>query len=396
MPRAACTGLRTVAVGARQPEIHDVELRAARMHRRRRLVPASAAVAAVVLALNTAGCKAPATGAPGTPGATSSGDVRRVVYPAAGDATHLYAVTQPCDQPSPCPVDLYGSDDAGRTWQPRTLPPAEKASNTGMAGNLIALGPRTLVVSGYLSADGGATWREMTESGEPADAVPARHRALACGQPFRAESCSVLVVDPGTAQVAPLDNQPPILAVDLLDAPPEAGVWVSGFDPESDRRAVAWSRDAGRTWTRHVFTEANPVPAHAPPAMAPQMATADGRTAYAIVRTNDGDAVKIYRTGDGGTTWRQFHQSERLPSFLTSVTGDGAHLLMVHNYGGGQFVASRDGGPYRPVQTAGLAGRPVFAPKAMTGGGYLTYVGDRDRAIYLSDDGRSWRRIPVE
>jgi hypothetical protein len=347
------------------------------------------------------------------PGDQPAGPVRRVVYAYAGDSTHLYAMTQSCDKPpyGPCPVDLYGSDDGGRTWHGRTLP----TEHGKLSVQITVLGPRTLLARGteksarrvtetttskptdYISADGGATWRRLKESSKPVDDVPAGHRAYSCIPRSLTESCTVRAVDPVTAMVAPLANQPPIHAVYLLDAPPEAGLWVSGFDPESHRPAVAWSRDAGRTWTKHVFTEAAPVPTHGPPGMAPEMATADGRTAYAIVRTNDDDdAAGAYRTVDGGDTWRLFQNSDRFPSFISGVAGDGAHLLLLQKYGGGEFLASRDGGPYRPQPITGLSGRPPFVPQAMAGGGFFTYVGDADRAVYVSNDGLSWRRIPID
>jgi hypothetical protein len=91
----------------------------------------------------------------------------------------------------------------------------------------------------------------------------------------------------------------------------------------------------------------------------------------------------------------RFLKSERFPSFLGGVAGDGAHLLLLQNYGGGEFLASRNGGPYVPQSMTGLSGRPADVPKATPGGGYLIFVGGANLAVYLSDDGLSWRRIAI-
>jgi hypothetical protein len=420
MPELDFAGLRTVAMeAARQPEFPEVQRRAARVRRRRRVASAGAAAAAVILAIAgtgyaVGGLSDAAPNPAGTPGPAAiagdppAGPVHRVVYAYAGDATHLYAVTQSCDQPSECPYDLYGSDDAGRTWHGRTVPPRPEIPFQPVA----VLGPRTLLAGGapvakipvapsadvtasrltdYVSADGGATWRELTDSAEPIEAVPAGHRALfRCESPSPTAPCTVRVVDPVTARLAALANQPPIAAVGLWGTPPEAGLWVSGFDPVSHRPAVAWSRDAGRTWTPHVFAEADPVPSHSPPGAAPTVATADGRTAYAMV-SNDQDVARIYRTVDGGATWWLFQQGKRVTSYLGYVSGDGAHLLMTAS----EYLASRDGRPYRPERLKGLPGM-CRIPEAMAGGGYLTTVEADPTAVYLSDDGLTWRRAAVQ
>jgi hypothetical protein len=436
MPEVDFAGLRTVAMeAARQPEFREIERRVARLRRRRRLTSGAAAAAAVVLAVagtayavggfqDAAPDPAATPGPAAVPGKPPSGPVRRVVHAHAGDANHLYAVTQSCDKPpyGNCPYDLYGSDDAGRTWHGRTLPDVDIE-----IFGITVLGPRTVLAGGapvsqtppdpgtiatgsrrmdYLSVDGGATWRELTESAEPIDAVPAGHSALGCAEPPppstrspseppSIESCTVRVVDPVRARVASLANQPPIVAVGLSDAPPEAGLWVTGFDPGSHRPAVAWSRDAGRTWITHVFAEADPVPTHSPPGFAPQLATADGRTAYAMVSRDD-DIARIYRTVDAGATWSLFQEGDRAPSFIAFVAGDGAHLLMLQNYGGAEYLASRNGGPYRPQSMTGVPGTVDLLPQAMAGGGYITAVEADPTAVYLSDDGLSWRRIAIE
>lgn len=84
------------------------------------------------------------------------------------------------------------------------------------------------------------------------------------------------------------------------------------------------------------------------------------------------------------------------PSFIGFVAGDGADVLVLQNEGGNEYVASRDGGAYRPERMRGLPGRLARPPKAMAGGGYLSGTDAVPTAVYLSDDGLSWRRVAID
>ena len=409
-------GLRTSAMtAARQPDFVEVELRAGRVRRRRRAMSAGFAAVAVILVAAGTGyaLRGGATAAPNPaatpipsarPGFEPAGPPRRVNDVYAGDATHLYAATISCDAFWECPWDLYASDDAGLTWQGRTLPAEAVAASQGrtlrtdtVVPNVIprVLGPRTVVVDiirsvdfdRYLSVDGGATWRRLDESAKPAEAVPPGHKPYGCFPSSPGEPCIVRVVDPVAARLAPLANQPPIDALALWDTPPDAGLWVTGWDPDSNQPAVAWSHDAGRTWTSHVIAEDRNVGR-----MGLHVHTADGRTVYAITQ-DDQDVALIYRTVDGGANWSLYRQAERLPTFLGFVAGDGTHLLMI--YSPREYRASRDGGPYVLERMTGLRGF-AMNPVPMAGGGYVTTVDEDRTAIYLSPDGLNWRRVPVE
>jgi photosystem II stability/assembly factor-like uncharacterized protein len=106
---------------------------------------------------------------------------------------------------------------------------------------------------------------------------------------------------------------------------------------------------------------------------------------------NDQDVARIYRTVDGGATWSPSQEGERVPGF---VAGDGAHVLALSTGGGIEYLASRDGGTYHPQQMTGVPAPPRL-PQAVTGGGYVTTVWADPTAVYLSDDGLSWRRVAV-
>jgi len=375
MPELDFGGLRTVAEDAvRQPEFATVERRSARLRRRRH--GAAAAILAVVLAGTTVAAARLDRPQSTTPVlAASPTHLNQVLYLEAVDTTHLYAVGFPC---AACPFAMNASDDGGRTWEGRTLP--------NPRSGVIVLGPRLLISGASVSVDGGLSWRAAARTDTPVEAVAPGHQAWCVRE---ATGCrQVLAVDPTTGQIAPLANQPPIDTLYVVATPTAAGLWVGGFDRATDRPALSWSRDGGRTWAVHVFLEAPAVPSHSPLGFAPQPATADGQTVYAMIG-NDTDTGFVYRTTDGGATWSIVRQGEHIESYLGYVTADGAHVLQ-YGVTPMRYVASRDGGPYLPVELSGDSDQ-MAVPRAVDDG----YVARDGGYLYLSDDGWTWRREPL-
>jgi photosystem II stability/assembly factor-like uncharacterized protein len=401
-------GLRTVAEDAvRQPGFETIERLADRRRGRIRLTAAAAvAVAAVAgttaLAVNRA--------APGPPdvGTTTSvpptDGIRIVGY--AGDGAHLY-VTKGWCRPRDCPPELYASEDGGRHWERRTLPSDDRQS-FGPA----VLGPRTLLMSArdlkggprllYASTDGGATWRQAGITTTPIEAVPAGQRLLECTSTTLTEPCAVQTLD-ADLRVAPLVHQPPI---DVLwvqaQWPADVGLWVSGVDRRTQQPALAVSRDQGRTWKVSVFTAVAPVDVGDDGAVGlgnlPELFTADGRTAYVMQTRQMGtDELLVYRTTDGGETWQFIHQEEHMQG-SSFVTRDGAHVLMEHaNDGTLTTRASRNGGPYQPAKLFGLPGPGgvVGSPLPLGRGHGFIALAANDDALYVSDDGWTYRRLDI-
>jgi hypothetical protein len=411
-------GLRTVAEDAvRQPGFETIERLADRRRGRLRLT-AAAAVAVAIAAVAGTTALAVNRAAPGPPdvGTTTSvprtDGIRIVGY--AGDGAHLY-VTKGWCRPEDCPPELYASEDGGRHWERRTLPSDDRPS-FGPA----LLGPRTLLMSApdpaasgtpepylkggprrlYVSTDGGATWRPVGTTTTPIEVVPAGQRLLECTSTNLTEPCAVQTLD-AELRVAPLVHQPPI---DVLWVqahwPADVGLWVSGVDRRTRQPALAVSRDQGRTWKVSVFTAVAPVDAEGDGTVGlgnlPELSTADGRTAYVMqTRLMGTDELLIYRTTDGGETWRFIHQEEQMQS-SSLVTRDGAHVLLEMT-DDGIFAprASHNGGPYQPATLFGLPGPGgvVGSPIPLGGGhGFITLAANDD-ALYVSDDGWSYRRL---
>jgi photosystem II stability/assembly factor-like uncharacterized protein len=421
MPEPDFAGLRTVAEHAvRQPGFATIERLADRRRGRLRL---AAAVAAAVAVTAVAGTTALAVNraAPGPPdaGTTTS------VPPADGvhlvsfsvDGLHLYVTKGGC-RPRDCPPELYASDDGGRHWERRTLP-SDDQQTFGPA----LIGPGTLLMSApdpnatptpepnplggprqlYASTDGGRTWRPVGNTTTPIEVVPAGQRLLECTSMDLTEPCAAQTLD-ADLRVAPLANQPPI---DVLwiqaHRPADLGLWVSGVDPSTRKPALAVSRDRGRTWNVSVFTAVAPVDASGGTVglgNLPELFTADGRTAYVMqTRVMGTDELVIYHTVDGGETWRLIHPAERMQSF-SFVTRDGAHVLMEQGNDGGIVArrASHNGGPYQPAKLFGLPGSGGLSgpPMPLGGGhGFVAQAANEPDALYMSDDGWTYRRLDL-
>jgi hypothetical protein len=415
-------GLRTVAEDAvRLPEFATIERLADRRRGRLRLA-AAAAVAVAVTAVAGTTALAVDRAAPSPPDVGTSSSVPPEPADGShlvnffGDGAHLY-VTKGWCQPPDCPRELYASDDGGRHWERRTLP-----SDDTQAVGPAMIGPRTLLMSVpdpdasdtpgpvltdsprllHASTDGGRTWRRVGITTTPIEVVPEGQRLLECITPYLAEPCAVQTLD-ADLRVAPMVHQPPI---DVLfvqaHRPADFGLWVSGVDPSTRKPALAVSRDRGRTWKVSVFTAAAPVDASGGGVglgNLPELFTADGRTAYVMQASLMGtDEPLIYHTVDGGETWRLIEQGERIQPF-SFVTRDGSHVLMVQ--GSSDIVATRashNGAPYQPAKLFGLPGSGgVTNPPTPLGGGhgYIVQAASDLDALYVSDDGWTYRRLDL-
>ncbi|HEX8631534.1 MAG TPA: sialidase family protein [Catenuloplanes sp.] len=443
MPELDFHGLRDeIGDAARQPEFASVMRRASRI-RTRRYSAATGTAAVLTLAVALAGStlasggtrpSGPPGGAAGpgvgsSAGVPSGGPARAIEWAGAADALHLYAVLTDCDE---CPRRLVGSADGGRSW--RTRHTFGGGQMQWFAPRLITIGPESLLFdaplagqpgarlpgfpAGFpkahnpvepvrsnwrLTTDGGATWRDVAKSKTPVAAATAGSPIVSCEAETRdADNCVLYVLDPAAGRLAPLANQPPLLGMDVTRVPASAGLWVQGYHRDSERPAMAVSRDNGRTWTTTVFTEEPPVAASTGRPRAtqnlPNVTTADGRTAYAMF-VRGAAPPRVYRSTDGGRTWKRTNgdtpvSEAPLSSPESWVTADGAHVILDQPDGLARFLVSADGRRYTPMTVTGLqdeiaSGEPMRLP-TMAGGRYLYQSANR---AYVSDDGRRWQPV---
>lgn len=416
---------------ASPPEFASVRRRAARLRARRRA--GGVLAVAVLVAAGVAGAAVLRPADPTWEPASSGG---RILAADAADANHFYAIRRECDR---CRPELIGSTDGGRSWTKRS-----QLENTDDSPMLKVLSPKAVLLgwtsltnsSGApvnsepgdggppaagggafetrITVDGGRTWRKPHTSAKPVTAAAKDMRLLDDKSPgvgpFTSESRQfpVFAVDPASGEIAPLANQPPVRYRKVVDAPQQAGLWVAGADPATDKPAISVSRDGGRTWKTTVFRAENPAVRRygGDSAMVgvspPQMATSDGRLAYAMMPTNgavapDGDTGKwvmpgIYRTTDGGEHWERTGDLWMPAPLLGSrsvVIADGTHVLAATDGKGFQFLGSPDGRKYTRIDLGLL---PAFFEEPQAVAARL-FLFRRDGVLYTSTDGRSWRAV---
>lgn len=351
-----------------------------------------------------------------------------VVTVAATDARHLVAVVSVCAPNETCFYKLVGSDDAGATWDVRqerfggtsdreVYSPAAGVLyyvNTEVNPNYVETDPESpkMLNRPRISTDGGRTWRDVTRTTAPVDAVPAGGW-LECEEKPGLPCARMISIDPATRRSAPLKAVPDFTMLRIEDVPSANGFWISGYWEDTRRHVVAASTDRGRTWKMGMFPD--PL----------TTASADGVTGYGIAGVSqlatptgpsptsspNASDKKVYRTVDGGGTWEPRDHGQTLPAGGSTVAqgyvaADGTHVVLMSSDGHRRYGAqpyarytSGDGGEtYRTGGVTGLADRLARDPRtdrlvrtSVAG----VYLANDDESVYLSTDGLRWRRIPV-
>ncbi|MBO0870529.1 MAG: exo-alpha-sialidase [Micromonosporaceae bacterium] len=402
--------LREEFVGADVPVPgHDAMLARVKRTHRRRVVGATAGGGALLAGVAVAAYAAlpailPGTGLPGAGGVPAGGSVparqssHELINTIFTDTRHGYAVQQRCsmDQITAVPVGaptpdihqqcfsvLFATADGGHTWKQRPTLPADPATKD--AGVNLVPGHSLMFWvddEGHLalgswnrrywtSADGGLTWRE---SATLRDIGPAG--SLATFDPHN--RLTFLATQPPGGLPAKDERR---LVVPATDGSFWAACPTGG--------CVNVTRDHGATWRESTVDRSPQVD------WVDWVATYDGRTVYASVRSNG--VSRLYRSTDGGITWSTVLSLPK-PSSSGLVLPNG-DLLTVE--------ASEQSTVYRLKAGASTLDRPAGAPAGLyliylTGGvvvgaqGWGPDAEDPGPAVKVStDSGVTWTAIPA-
>jgi photosystem II stability/assembly factor-like uncharacterized protein len=174
-------------------------------------------------------------------------------------------------------------------------------------------------------------------------------------------------------------------------------VWVSGH-------GATWTRttDGGATWTTATVPGADGMQFR-------DVAAFDADVAY-LMSAGTGPASRIYRTDDGGRSWRMQYTADHPEAFLDCMdfwsaergfvygdAVDGVPWILLTDDGGRTWRrAPRDGLPAALDGEGGFAASGTCAVAGPEGRGWIaTGNGARARVLRTDDYGASWRAVEV-
>jgi hypothetical protein len=178
---------------------------------------------------------------------------------------------------------------------------------------IVPLTSRSVLLSA--TVDGGSRVNlRVTENGAAPVHTPTATLPLAADdRPVQlVEHGPVYGVRDSDGQLSKIAAQPGLNAPTVqMSVPSGRGWWVSGYDQTTGQESVAVSHDQGAHWTVRALGAAG--------IDVPTVATADGLTADAFIRSSTG--IRHFRSTDAGETWTEELPQIILPGVLAS---DGA------------------------------------------------------------------------
>ena len=367
--------------------------------RRRRTAGAVAGCVAILGGLALAAVSIVSPGLTGTPGSrvpahVYHGELINVLFT---DQRHGYVVQQGCSldnvtgvpegAPTPdvherCQAQLLVTTDGGLTWRTRALPgdPATKDAGVPLVqGHSLMLwldGTGRLSYGGWngqywTTSDGGTTWQEAAT---PRDTGPAGSMGT-----FTADDRLTFLASPPPEGI-PAKKAQPNPAIPATDG----SFWTAC----ATGPCVRVTRDHGVTWPAASTMDSATV--------VDWVATYDGHTAYAAVRTPGG--YRLIRSTDGGASWSDvLGMAQASAGGLALPNGD---LLLARGGSEGWVYRLRAGGStLEPV-----AGAPAHPSVMYNSGGVVVVAQAWEEndgpdlgsvASVSTDDGATWTAVPA-
>jgi hypothetical protein len=309
------------------------------------------------------------------------------------DPRHGFALSGACEVR--CIRSLKVMDD-GKNWKTRELPTAADQFTDGLSGEITVLGPRTLVLDlgfgdkHWFSDDAGESWREVsTRVTSTVPEIPAGGVLQSkCPPGFADNDCpqQLVVLRPDNGRRAGLQTEPPLDSVRPQPIPAADGTWwVSGNQPGTGRWSVAFSRDAGRSWTASVLPEFPGEP------YGGITVTSGPGVYYATVvgplEQAQNGLVAIFPSTDGQNWQRTWQPADgRRPRGIAGV-------LVVKPSGDIELVAETDGTVYTS-NDGGLTLTPKRDERSL-GWVQWTRAGYYASTHLLSPDGERWLALTI-
>lgn len=320
------------------PEFHEVQRRARRIKRRRRLATGVAMAGALGLI---------------APVAVASGEVIAHTYPAPGgsligisggntvvridtpkpappvvtrnlvaadgvDLEHVFGLVDVCAD-AHCSLQVTEVDPGGvngttqRVGLFRT-----KSTDTVSDPRIVAIDDHTVTVSATV---GSGSRQSETLTLTPINTQSIGTTTTPVTRPIQPVEQGDIRMVGDTGTVLALPHQPPVTSPSL--ACRVSGWWVSGIDPATGELAVSVSQDEGRTWSTH------PVGA-LPGNLAAAIATVNGIDVYLLV--SSGGQVQLRKSDDRGATWVPTATHQAWPADATYgmvARADGSLLVWI-------------------------------------------------------------------
>lgn len=372
----------------------DVDVLAGRARARRQLqLAVVVVVVAVALAVPLLRWL-PSSTPPATPPTPPGGGHTSYLIDFA-DADHGYALERACNPVvAGCAFTFYGTDNGGRTWTPRELPPPVSATTGYFVATMYVLSPEEIALdqlggqqglTRIYSSDGGHSWHEVTRWWNPDGATaPLAPDAQLTGRCSRgsyagSECAGIGTVKPGTGTFVSTPTQPP-LGVEVFGtvAGEHDKWWAVGRSTTTGKKSLAVTTDGGRTWSANQLVSGGS-------GVERWSLVARNGVMYAVA-SDSFQLLRIWRSTDDGTSWEPTYDgSGDVPALVGTSIAAGDGTLIASD--GKVTYVSRDGG--RTFRRGGEATGEVSWTRA----GYLRADGNR---FALSTDGLHWREFTVK
>lgn len=350
-----------------------------------------------------------------TPPPTGSGidpaHVAEIISVDFADRHHGFALWSHCVEEASatrCRQRLLTTSD-GENWAVRSFPGSDFDGQGGVDDDVAALGKCRVVLDRahpeyhfeyhfrLFSDDCGRTWVRvpLKPAGSISQIPEGAKLASPCtGERDVVDDCDggrLIVTMPDSGRRTWLATSPVLEDPSPESVPADDGAWwVSGRDPATGRRAVAVSRDQGRSWSVSRLPRWQARQVH-------QLSiTMRGREAYAVAVGSLHDVrygiLAIFHSQDSGETWEQtwLATPDKSPRSIGGSPIAGPRgILIVVDESVPVHHRSIDGGR---TFDAGSFNQPISWPRR-TRGGYLATSDGSPRSWYRAVDGLRWQKM---